>query len=266
MAFIELNDITLFYTDEGSGSRTIVFIHGWTCDGHDWMFQHDYFSQRYRVITVDLRGHGRSSVPDSGFSPKDFASDVAQLLSALNVNSVVAVGHSLGGLIIATLAIEHPELVAACIAVDPAYGAGETATSYMASVLDQLKGPDCLNATATAFSAMESDTTPLALRALHRRRVHGVDERVIIATLEGIYWGEGQFGRKAEAERYLAQRDCPVLALHVDPRRSAWEATTFRHPLSLAESFPGHGHWFHQEAFEEFNQYCEAWIAGLPNG
>jgi pimeloyl-ACP methyl ester carboxylesterase len=42
----------LFFTDEGSGSP-VLFVHGWTCDSHDWAFQYDAFMARHRVILID---------------------------------------------------------------------------------------------------------------------------------------------------------------------------------------------------------------------
>src|SRR3954447_24192407 len=119
--FVDVDTVRLFATDEGIGGPPILFVHGWTCDSHDWTYQLPAFTDR-RVIAVDLRGHGRSSVPDGGYTAKQMAADVAALLGQLETGPVVAVGHSMGGAVVTALAVEHAQLVAGCVNVDPALG------------------------------------------------------------------------------------------------------------------------------------------------
>ena len=73
MAYADIGEVRLFFTDEGEGDPPILMVHGFSCDGHDWMWQIPHFAARHRVIVVDLRGHGRSSVPEDGYEPKQFA-------------------------------------------------------------------------------------------------------------------------------------------------------------------------------------------------
>ena len=121
MAFADIGDVRLFFTDEGDGHPVLLFVHGYTCDSHDWSWQLPYFVASHRVIAVDLRGHGRSSAPEHGYGALDFASDLAGLLDTLKVERVVAFGHSMGGVVVSALAVEHPERVDGLVCVDPAY-------------------------------------------------------------------------------------------------------------------------------------------------
>jgi pimeloyl-ACP methyl ester carboxylesterase len=117
----------------------VLFVRGSTCDSNNWIFQFAPFTEHHRVIAPDLRGHGHSSTPNSGYGPRVFTSDLTELFRRLDVAPVVAVGHSLRGLIVAALAIEHPDVVRATITVDPGYCIDEpTATLLMklASALD----------------------------------------------------------------------------------------------------------------------------------
>ena len=66
MAFADMGDVQLFLTDEGTGGPPMLFVHGYTCDSHDWSWQLPHFVAKHRVIVVDLRGHGRSSTPEGG--------------------------------------------------------------------------------------------------------------------------------------------------------------------------------------------------------
>ena len=54
----------IHWSSTGSGSKTLIFVHGWTCDDSSWRSQVPVVSKEYRVITLDLPGHGRCSVPD----------------------------------------------------------------------------------------------------------------------------------------------------------------------------------------------------------
>ena len=80
----------------GSGP-TLVLVHGWTCDSSSWDGQVPAFSGDYRVITLDLPGHGRSdSPPDGKFSMNLFARAVEAVRAEAGAERIVLVGHSMG--------------------------------------------------------------------------------------------------------------------------------------------------------------------------
>jgi pimeloyl-ACP methyl ester carboxylesterase len=61
-----VDGIPIHSTVRGSGPKTIVFVHGWTCDESSWREQVPFFEKNYRVITLDLPGHGKSGAPSNG--------------------------------------------------------------------------------------------------------------------------------------------------------------------------------------------------------
>src|ERR1700676_3504702 len=61
-----VDGISIHSTVRGRGTKTIVFVHGWTCDESSWREQVPYFEKNYRVITLDLPGHGKSGSPSKG--------------------------------------------------------------------------------------------------------------------------------------------------------------------------------------------------------
>lgn len=95
----------LFMTEVGAG-KNVIFLHGWTCDSHDWSWQLPLFENKYRVVAVDLRGHGRSEVmPSGGYMPADYVADIEALISTRYPGQkFIIVGHSMGGQIAARLA------------------------------------------------------------------------------------------------------------------------------------------------------------------
>jgi non-heme chloroperoxidase len=87
----------IFFKDWGSG-QPIVFHHGWPLSADDWDNQMLFFwGKGYRVIAHDRRGHGRSTQTVKGNDMDTYASDVAELVAALDLRDAIHVGHSTGG-------------------------------------------------------------------------------------------------------------------------------------------------------------------------
>jgi len=85
----------LAYVDMGKRSGpAVVLIHGYTDNARDWVPMLPYVSARYRLILVDIRGHGQSSKPECCYGRLDFAYDIKLLLDALGVQRADIVGHS----------------------------------------------------------------------------------------------------------------------------------------------------------------------------
>ena len=88
---------TLYYKDWGSGAP-VVFSHGWPLSSDAWEDQMFFLaSHGYRVIAHDRRGHGRSSQPFAGNDMDTYADDLAELITALDLQGATLVGHSTGG-------------------------------------------------------------------------------------------------------------------------------------------------------------------------
>jgi 3-oxoadipate enol-lactonase len=114
---IRVRDINLYYEATGQGSP-LLFIHGLGMSTRDWEKQAVFFSKDYRVITFDVRGHGRSDKPSGPYSISMFAADTAGLIEALGLAPVHIVGISLGGMIAFQLAVSSPELVKTMVIVN----------------------------------------------------------------------------------------------------------------------------------------------------
>ena len=100
MPFITTRDGTeIFYKDWGPKSaQPIVFHHGWPLSADDWDNQMMFFlNEGFRVVAHDRRGHGRSEQTDNGNDMDTYASDVADLVKALDLRNAIHVGHSTGG-------------------------------------------------------------------------------------------------------------------------------------------------------------------------
>ena len=110
MPSTQLNQIELYYQSFGQG-EPLLFVHGLGSSVRDWENQVPFFSGRYRVVALDLRGHGRSDKPPGPYSCPLFAKDIAALVMSLEIGPVHVVGLSLGGFVACQLVVDHPELV-----------------------------------------------------------------------------------------------------------------------------------------------------------
>ncbi|MBO9200477.1 alpha/beta hydrolase [Niastella sp. MAH-29] len=87
----------IYYKDWGSG-QPLVFHHGWPLSSDDWDAQMMFFLEKgFRVIAHDRRGHGRSTQGSVGHNMDTYASDVAELTTALDLKNAIHIGHSTGG-------------------------------------------------------------------------------------------------------------------------------------------------------------------------
>jgi pimeloyl-ACP methyl ester carboxylesterase len=118
MTTIVRDGITLAFEDHGAGRPAFVFVHGWACDRSFFAPQREHFAPRHRVVSVDLRGHGESDKPSGPYPIAAYADDVAYIIVQQGLGKTVAVGHSMGGMVVLQLAADHPDCVAAIIMVD----------------------------------------------------------------------------------------------------------------------------------------------------
>ena len=112
-----IGDIDLAYSDEGQGPP-VVFLHAFPLNRTTWAPQVADLSDHYRVVTVDLRGHGESDAPMWRYTLDRFADDVHGLLAHLGIARATFVGLSMGGYILFALYRKHPALFQALVLGD----------------------------------------------------------------------------------------------------------------------------------------------------
>ncbi len=110
MPYFENLGAKLYFEEQGKG-KALLFLHGASWDMRQWKNEVDYFSSEYRVITLDARGHGKSSLPKGNVSPDIFWKDAKALLDYLKIATVIVCGLSMGGHTAMQLAINAPTRV-----------------------------------------------------------------------------------------------------------------------------------------------------------
>ena len=115
--------VPIGYEVRGHGPTTLVFVHGWSCDRSYWRHQMDSLQGEYRVIALDLAGHGASGKNRTNWSIANFANDVAAVVRATDAKDVVIVGHSLGGPVALEAGLLLPERVIGVVGAEAFYDA-----------------------------------------------------------------------------------------------------------------------------------------------
>lgn len=107
-------DINLYYQEKGEG-EPLLLLHGNGENGAYFGNQVAYFSDRYRVITVDTRGHGKSPRGTAPFTMAQFAMDLQKLMEKLEIHKAIILGFSDGANIAMKFALKYPDRVKALI-------------------------------------------------------------------------------------------------------------------------------------------------------
>lgn len=116
MPIFKGSDVDIYYEVQGEG-KAIIFTHGASWNHKQWQPQVDYFSQKYKTIVWDIRGHGSSSLPNGKVDSEDFCKDLVGLISHLDIDKAILCGLSLGGHISLQTAIRYPDKVEALVLI-----------------------------------------------------------------------------------------------------------------------------------------------------
>lgn len=259
-------DVRLFYTDDHTDDGTserppLLLVHGWGTDSHQWSWHIDALTAAgHRVIAPDLRGHGYSSVPETGNTPRAMAADLKALLDVLGVRQVVAIGHSMGAQVVSFLAVEHPDRVRALVAVDPGYGMSDDIARGFPRMVASLRGPRPHEAAEAIDEWCTNAATPAVVRRWHKRRLHGMAPHVLAEAMEAMFVAPDAIGARPASEEYLVRRTCPVLSIWSDAGRAAWESRLLKDPASRVVCWEGSSHRLHEERPAEFVHLVTGWL------
>ena len=111
MAVMRVRGADLFVEDSAGSGETILFLHGFLFDGRQYEAQVDALRDRYRCVTLDFRGQGRSAPAGGGYLVEQHTSDVLAVIRRLDIAPVHLVGLSMGGFVGLRIAAREPELL-----------------------------------------------------------------------------------------------------------------------------------------------------------
>ncbi|MFI9510683.1 alpha/beta fold hydrolase [Nocardia sp. NPDC052566] len=214
---ISADGTSIVYRVSGpADARPLVLLHGWAANLRCWGAAADDLAERFRVIAVDLRGHGYSGAPESGYDdPKNWAADIAAVLAAERIDGgAVLLGWSYGGIVLSDYLT--------------AYGTGAVAgviyTGSMANIGRGVPGAATGSAMQAAIPGVFEESSAQAVRAFGAfgnantgtGQDKGVDAQRLfgtsLATLPRVR--KALFYRTVDNTETLRALDVPVLLLH----------------------------------------------------
>jgi pimeloyl-ACP methyl ester carboxylesterase len=243
------NGESLAYVDMGERSApAVVLIHGYTDNARDWVPMLPYVSTHYRLILVDIRGHGQSSKPECCYTRLDFAYDIKLLLDALGVRKADIVGHSLGSIIAQTFAEYWPERTAHVVLISSTGGYPPDRPKKppqfdFAAEIRKLKEP--IEPDSPFMIAWWDSPTPVDPDFIRRQRkdAAGIPLRVWLAVLDQALPANNAF---ADLQGTLPRLKAPTLLIwgSKDPIMDEDVRQTLRDALPNAKVkiFDGLGH------------------------
>jgi 3-oxoadipate enol-lactonase len=264
----KINGVELAYTDQGPDmgpkGLPILFLHAFPLNKSMWEPQIQALADRFRVITLDLRGHGESDAPLWCYTMEQFAEDVKGLLDHLAIRQSVLAGLSMGGYVLFAFYRQYGDRVKALILADTRAGAdtreGKAARYAMAQT-----------AYTESVSTVEEAMLPrlLSPTALREKPALVEEVRSIIRStpLSGIVGDLMAMTDRVDSIPLLSSITCPTLVIvgEEDQATPPSEARLMaeRIPGARLEIIPGAGHLANLEQPAAFNKAVITFLEGL---
>ena len=257
MPIANINGADLNYEVTGQG-EAVVFIHGYTGSNQDWANQIPVLLPKYRLVALDLRGHGKSAAPsrEEDYSIKIFAEDVFGLLGMLNIKKCCLVGHSLGGFIALQFALEHQDMLAALVLVGTSSGPLAMAPGYaqLRQKLSELARSQGMEA---AFEYDAANNPQRIERFQKHPELREVTRRKMLMTsVDGYVYIANAMGKREPVTSRLSEIKVPTLIYRGEEDLPFADAVqTLKKGIADSElvTVNGVGHSPHEEAPEVFN-------------
>lgn len=242
-----------------AGEPALVFVHCWGCDRTYWREQLDVFAADYRVVAMDLAGHGESGVERERWSVLGLAGDVAAVADALGLERMILIGHSMGGPVALEAARRMPGRVVGIVAVDTLHNADY---EFPPELVAQLIG---------AFEADFAATVEGFIRGMY---VEGADPAVVDWTVKKAQATNQEaaialmrdFGSLDFPAAFAAAK-VPIRAINAAPASPRQPVTEIEINRKYADFdsvlIEGVGHFLQLERPAELNAHLRAVVAEL---
>jgi pimeloyl-ACP methyl ester carboxylesterase len=238
--------VSIAYEERGAGQTALVFVHGWSCDRSYWSGQLEPFSRQYKVVAVDLAGHGESGLgPRKDWSMAAFGADVAAVVEKLDLQQVVLIGHSMGSDVAVEAARRLPKRVAGLVWLDQYKQLGKFYTPEEIRAFEAKFHADFVNTTRSFVRGMFAPTSDRALVERVAMDMSSAPPAVAIPALVST------IGNGRQIPGALQELKLPVIAINPDKPPTDVESLQ-RHGVKVVV-MPGVGHFVMMEDPERFN-------------
>jgi len=267
LPYLGLSGARVFYETHPArnapAATTFVLIHGWACCSADWDPVLPYLTQHGRVVTVDLRGCGRSSNATTEFHLPEVASDVLELLDHLDITAAVIIGHSAGAEVAVIVATTRPMVVQACVSVDPGYGFNAEDRERIRAVVDRMTQVPPSAVAAEYFARLEGKNTPPALAEAHVASAETENPVVVLGMFRDFAFGTASLHFRPNTDEFLSRPRPPLLAFYRNSERAAVGVEFATGEVDRVLVYDGSGHWLHQEQPERWVEDVTSWLGDV---
>lgn len=241
--------VVVSYDVRGAGAVTLVFIHCWACDRGFWDAQIAPFEADYRVLRLDLGGHGRSTVGTrTDWSLDRLADDVVAAVDAIDAKRVLLIGHSLGGPVAVTAAARLRGRAIGVIGVDTLHDAAMTLTPEAVEQFAASFERDYAGTMGRMVDASFAANTDPKVRDWVKQKALSANQQVAVGVIRGY--------RTLDLARRMREARVPIRCINAAPREGATPVTNVEGNRALAdfdaELVPGVGHFLYLEQPAEF--------------
>jgi len=170
--FLTRDGVKLAYIEAGTGEPSILLVHGMTGNHSGMMPLFEHLSKKYRVVSVDLRGHGHSDAPKVDYTDAMFNADLMFVANQLGLKKPVGIGHSFGGSTLLHLALKNPDFLGGLVLLDSGVRSAEAKAAELKPVYDD-PNPNALK--EFLAERMHSPYDPPEFRARQRTKMQPPD-------------------------------------------------------------------------------------------
>jgi len=249
--------VPIHYSVQGKGDPALVFIHCWACNRHFWDNQVAEFSKTYRVVTIDLPGHGESGQGRKNYSVESYGDDVKTVVTKLNLKRVVLVGSSMGGPIALEATRRMPDRVVAIVPVDTLQNVEQKVPQEQLDAVFQQMQADFKAATTSLLNQFFfSPTTPPAVRERIINETIAQKPEVVLPILKAVF--------SYDAAPGLREVKVPIRAINADRVPTDVTANRKYAPQFEVVIIKGTGHYPMLEDPARFNQMLAEILRNLP--
>ncbi len=249
---ISADGVSIAFEVRGEGEPALVFVHGWCCDRSYWDAQLPHFSQKYKVVALDLAGHGESGLDRKEWTMEAFGVDVVAVVEKLALDQVVLIGHSMGGPVILEAARRMPEHVTGLVGVDTLQNFEDKLTQeQIEEMLTPLRS-DFAEATRNFVPTMFTPNSDPALVEKIATDMSSAPQEVGLGAMQGYI----DFHNN-EKMRVLQEVHAPITCISSDKYPTNVETNRRYAPSFQAKIMSGVGHFNMIEDPETFNRLLE---------
>ena len=247
--------VRIAYEVRGEGSLALVFVHGWSCNRSFWAGQLEPFSRQFKVVAVDLAGHGDSGRNREKWTIQSYGDDVAAVVKKLNLKRVILIGHSMRGDVIPEAALRLPGRVVGLIWLDTykKLGAGRTPEEVQAFVAKFR--PNFSETTRDFVRSMFVSTSDPALVERVALTMSSAPPSIALPSLESA------FSYSREMPRTLERLHLAVIA--INPDNAPTDVDSLQHYGVQVIFMTGVGHFLMMEDPNRSNGFLSTAIGRL---